>query len=113
LLADLAHLCEVSGLAAVVDAHRVPLSPAARAALASRPALRADVLGGGDDYEILFTAPSAARDALERLSREVDVPITAIGWMQSLANAGERRIAVVDASGRPFALPGRAGWTHF
>ena len=113
LLADLAHLCEVSGLAACVDAHRVPLSPAARAALASQPALRADVLTGGDDYEILFTAPPAARAALESLSRELDVPITAIGRMRALGTAGERRIAVVDESGRPVALPGRAGWTHF
>jgi thiamine-monophosphate kinase len=113
LLADLAHLCEVSGLAACVDAHRVPLSPAARAALASQPALRADVLTGGDDYEILFTAPRAARAALESLSRELDVPIAAIGRMQSVASAGARPIAIVDRTGRPLALPGRAGWTHF
>ncbi len=61
LLADLGHLCTASGVGARITAAAVPLSDAARAAVAVEPTLMATVLGGGDDYELLFTAPPAAR----------------------------------------------------
>ena len=83
LLADLRHLCEASELAAVIEAPRVPLSTAARAALATNSGHITTVLTGGDDYEILFTAPPAALDELTELSQTLDVPITAIGRMES------------------------------
>ena len=58
LAADLGHICATSGVGGVVEAARVPLSDAARQALAADPGLLDDVLGGGDDYELLFTAPA-------------------------------------------------------
>ncbi len=58
LVADLGHLCDASALAGVIEAARVPLSPATQAALARDPARLASVLGGGDDYELLFAAPA-------------------------------------------------------
>lgn len=57
LAGDLAKMARVSGVGAVVEAAHVPLSPAAREAIALRPALFETALTGGDDYEILFTAP--------------------------------------------------------
>ncbi|OGA60867.1 MAG: thiamine-phosphate kinase [Betaproteobacteria bacterium RIFCSPLOWO2_12_FULL_65_14] len=105
LVADLGHVCEVSGLAAVVEAARVPLSAAARAVLAASPERITTVLTGGDDYEILFTARAAAAGVL-------DVPITPIGRMHAPAAGSEDRVAVVDARGQPLAL-GRRGWAHF
>ena len=60
LIADLGHICEVSDLAAIVEAGRVPLSQAARAAIETAPGHGlATALTGGDDYEILLTAPPA------------------------------------------------------
>ncbi len=56
LAGDLAKLCRVSGVGAVVDAPLVPLSEAAREAIALAPNLLETALTGGDDYEILFTA---------------------------------------------------------
>jgi thiamine-monophosphate kinase len=79
LLADLRHICEVSELTAVIGAPRVPLSAAARAALAADSGRIRTVLTGGDDYEILFTAPPVALNELTELSRTLDVPIAAIG----------------------------------
>ena len=64
LLADLGHLCEASGLSAVVEAPRVPLSTAARAVLTTDSGHITTVLTGGDDYEILFTAPPEAVNEL-------------------------------------------------
>ncbi len=57
LAGDLAKLCRASGVSAVVEAVRVPLSDAAREAIRLRPSLFETALTGGDDYEILFTAP--------------------------------------------------------
>ena len=56
LAGDLAKLCRASSVAAEIDVARVPLSDAARAAIAAEPALIETVLTGGDDYEIVADA---------------------------------------------------------
>jgi len=70
LAADLAHLCEASGVGARVEGAAVPVDPAA-AALGAW--LRTDpltwALSGGEDFELLFTTsapPAAVRKALAR-----------------------------------------------
>lgn len=112
LLADLRHICDASELAAVIEASRVPLSTAARAALATAAERLLTVFTGGDDYEILFTAPPAALDELTELSQTLDVPITAIGRMESPSMGKKAQITVLDESGEPLAFD-RSGWTHF
>jgi thiamine-monophosphate kinase len=112
LLADLRHICEVSKLAAIVEAPRVPLSTAVRAALATNSEHLTAVFTGGDDYEILFTAPPAALSKLTELSQTFGVPITAIGRMESLSIGKRAQITVLDESGEPLTFD-RSGWTHF
>ena len=112
LLADLQHICEVSELAAVIEAPRVPLSTAARAALATSSERITTVLTGGDDYEILFTAPPVALNELTELSQMLDVPITAIGRMESQSIGKETQVTVLDESGESLTFD-RSGWTHF
>jgi thiamine-monophosphate kinase len=112
LLADLGHLCEASELSAVIEAPRVPLSTAARAVLATDSGHMATVLAGGDDYEILFTAPPEAVSELAELSRTLDVPITSIGRMRSPSIGKQSHITVLDESGEPLIFD-RRGWTHF
>lgn len=106
LIADLGHIADTSGVAAVVEAAAVPLSRAAAAALALDPALRDAVLGGGDDYELLFTAPPEAADRLAALAGEIGLPITAIGRIE-----GGKGVRVVDAAGGEISLR-VAGFTH-
>ncbi|HEY0836767.1 MAG TPA: AIR synthase-related protein, partial [Azospirillum sp.] len=109
LVADLAHLAEESGCAAVLHAGRVPLSVAARAVVGGDAGRLALALTGGDDYELLFTAPAERRDALAAVAAETGVPITEIGRLE----AGEAgAVRVLDDSGAALALPAR-GWTHF
>ncbi|WP_096702964.1 thiamine-phosphate kinase [Magnetospirillum sp. 15-1] len=109
LVQDLGHLCRASGLAAGIGAGRVPLSPAAAAALATDQSLLASVLAGGDDYEVLFTAPPKAAEDIARLSVELDVALTAIGSMV----AGEAgKVTVTGPDGRELAV-GQGGWRHF
>ncbi len=106
LVADLGHLAANSKLGAVIEQKLVPLSPATAAAVAKQPALMERVLTGGDDYEILFTAPASADKLLGTLSRETGVPITRIGRMEP-----GKGVRVIDTSGRPRRLAA-GGWTH-
>lgn len=107
LVADLGHICEVSGVGAVVEVALLPLSHAAKASLAGEPALLASVLGGGDDYELLFTAPPATEATLAELGARLGVAVTVIGRIE--AGQGVR---VLDPEGHPVAVP-VAGYQHF
>jgi thiamine-monophosphate kinase len=109
LVADLRHICEVCRLAATVEAAHVPLSGAAREAIGAKRERLALALTGGDDYEILFTAPKSAEASLARLAAEVGVPITAIGEMVSAAAPA---VTVRDERGRTLTFASE-GWTHF
>jgi thiamine-monophosphate kinase len=95
----------------------VPSSPcgAARAAaLAALPdADFADecILGGGDDYELAFTAPSAKRGEVESAGRAAGVQVTRIGWIV----AGTPEVRVL-AGGKPVAASSNdahRGFDHF
>ena len=108
LIADLGHLCRASGLRAEIQAPLLPLSDAAKAALeAGVGEGLATLVSGGDDYEILFTAPDSSDQALKDLSRELGLPLTRIGRM----SAGEG-VALFDGAGHEIALS-RAGYNHF
>ncbi|PWC33082.1 thiamine-phosphate kinase [Azospirillum sp. TSO35-2] len=113
LVADLGHLCEESGCAGLLRADVVPLSPAARGAIDGDPARLALALTGGDDYELLFSAPPAAREALARLAADSGVAITEIGELLPAGTDAEAgAVTVLDTAGAPMALPHR-GWDHF
>jgi thiamine-monophosphate kinase len=107
LVADLGHICETSGVAATVELPRVPLSPAARAVVASDATLPAALATAGDDYELLFAAPPDEDSEIVSLSQNLGLPIAEIGIIE--AGAGVR---LVDASGREVPVP-TAGWRHF
>ena len=107
LVADLGHICETSGLGAVVEEDSAPLSPAVREALREHPALIAPVLTGGDDYEILFTVPATAREKVAALARKLNLPLTRIGTMRSGSGV---KVLCEDGSERALDV---AGWQHF
>lgn len=104
LAADLGHICEASGAGAEIEGGLVPLSAAARATLASGQAGLAELVTGGDDYELCFTLPAGtpAPDAVK-----TEVACTRIGRM--VAGAGLRLLA---ADGRALPLD-RTGFRHF
>ena len=81
LTGDLGHILEQSGVGADVDLAAVPRSPTLDRLLAGAGrAIALDcVLGGGDDYELCFTAPAAAADRVARIAAANDVPLTRIG----------------------------------
>jgi thiamine-monophosphate kinase len=79
LAGDLAKMMRASGLSAIVDVERVPLSSAARAAVHSDPGLIDRMLTGGDDYEILCAVPRQQLRPLQAAAAAVGVPFTEIG----------------------------------
>ncbi|ARJ65557.1 thiamine-phosphate kinase [Magnetospirillum sp. ME-1] len=109
LVQDLGHLCRASGLAARIEAERVPLSAAAAGVLAADQSLLASVLAGGDDYEVLFTAPAGAERAVIALSAELGVALTPVGSMVA-GQAG--KVTVLGADGGEIVID-RGGWRHF
>jgi len=79
LLADAAQVAQASGVQLHIDRDAVPLSDAARSVVAQDAALWHTVMSGGDDYELLFTAPAAQRDAIAALGSALALPLTRIG----------------------------------
>jgi thiamine-monophosphate kinase len=96
---DAGRLARASGLRAVIEKGRLPVSPALAAFAALGDADPLDgILSGGDDYELLFAAPASAREAVEALASR-EVPVTRVGHLEHGAGAvlrgeeGEREIA--------------------
>jgi thiamine-monophosphate kinase len=97
LSTDLAHLCEESGVAAEVDAGLLPIHPAAHLAQA---------LDGGEDYELLFTAPQSAR-----MPHAISgVPVTCIGRIVRRRQSSPL-VTLVTSQGKQPLEP--RGWQHF
>lgn len=106
LLADLGHVLERSGVGATLRLEALPRSETLGLHLPEPAALEC-LLAGGDDYELLFTAPPANRAAVDLAALEAGVPVTRIGEIRSGAG-----MEVLDADGT--ALPvARRGFDHF
>ncbi len=109
LMGDLGHIAAASGLAAELWAEMVPLSAAVRARMGADGLEKA--VTGGDDYELLFTAPAARRQDLAALERSLDLRLTRIGRMMP-AEGPDQPVRLLDGEGRPLAPP-RPGYRHF
>jgi thiamine-monophosphate kinase len=98
LSGDLSHILRASGVGARIDAD----AAAGRLGIAA-PALgtelrRACAMAGGDDYELAFTAPPAAREAVIAAGQATGTPLARIGGIEA-----EPGLRVVDAQGAPVA----------
>jgi thiamine-monophosphate kinase len=96
LLGDLGHILKQSAVGA-----RIATASAAGLMAAAAGSLPVDrriefVLAGGDDYELLFTAPPARRDAVRAAAAAADTPVTRIGQIEA-----ETGLRLVDGAGRP------------
>jgi thiamine-monophosphate kinase len=106
LLADAGHIAHASRLAVAIERERVPLSAAARRILAGEPSLWANVLGGGDDYELVIAVPSRKEPALQAAARAAKVKIACIGGF------ARGRGVELTVGGKPVRAP-RKGYVHF
>jgi thiamine-monophosphate kinase len=106
LLADLGHITQASGVGATLEWSAIPLSDAARSIGPQVADMKAVVLSGGDDYELVFTAPPGAVSALIALSARLSMPISRIGVVN--ATSGVR---VTDEDGRDVRIE-KTGYSH-
>jgi len=107
LVADLTHICQASALSARVLVGKIPVASCVRSHFADTAIQKA--LSGGEDYELLFTAPKKIIDNVSSILEPVGCPVTVIGEM--VADSGSK-VILLDRDGRTIRLPG-PGWDHF
>ena len=105
LLGDLGHILQRSGVGATLRLDALPRSAALRHQDDSMQ--RRCLLTGGDDYELLFTAPPPADAAVRNAARAAGVEVISIGRIEA-----EPGLRVQGADGRPTAHDERA-FDHF
>ena len=108
LFSDIAHMCRASGVSAKVDDEAIPLSDAAKSAIAAEPSLLKTALTGGDDYQCLMAVPPEQEEAFKGLCVEKSFKMQKIGVFTNLTeplfqltNGGEHLGGELD------------GFTHF
>ncbi len=113
LVGDLGHILKASGVGACIDSAIAIdlLASKAHVTLASgqfdAEAALEYVLAGGDDYELVFTAPPAARDAVQAAAARAGTPVSRIGRIEAAPG-----LRLVDAAGQ--AITRRfASFDHF
>jgi thiamine-monophosphate kinase len=108
LAGDLAKLCGVSGVSAVIDAPSIPLSAAAAALLARGTVSIETIVSSGDDFEILCTIPEDSFEAFVQAASHAGVAVTSIGMVV----AGSSVPSFLDGEGGEIVLP-RLSYSHF
>jgi thiamine-monophosphate kinase len=108
LLADLGHILELSSVGACLHTEKLPLSPhfLERFPVSDQASL-AMALAGGEDYELLFTAPPGKIPAARALMDEIGTAVTVIGTITV-----DRGLAVIGPDGAEFTVQGK-GYDHF
>ena len=110
LLADVGHICERSNVAAIIEWEAIPSSPVVRAHAQTDRGARS-LLGGGDDYELCFTAPPSRRSRVTAAAARARVPVTLVGRIAKRPRSGPA-VTVLDSIGKP--LKARVqGYDHF
>lgn len=104
--ADLGHILEASTVGARLEQAQFPLSPGFSRALAEDSSFFELALGGGEDYELLFTVPADKEHLLSTVV--ADVPVTRIGTVTE----ADQGFLLVDEAGQARTLKAK-GFNHF
>lgn len=113
LLGDLGHILIASGVGAELYPETLLQSAAVSDAVRQQPPELAwtCALAGGDDYELVFTAPPTARAAVQAAAERAHTTITRMGRVTA-----ERGVRLLGADGHalpPDRLPALRGFDHF
>ena len=106
LLADLTHICRLSGVGATVEYHAIPVSGIGVKHIGTEAGRNA-ILAGGDDYELCFTAHPNSRESIQELADVLGMPITRIGQIKR-----GKGVSLLNKDGKPVQIDGR-GYDHF
>ncbi len=105
-LGDLQHLCKCSDLAAFVNLSFLPISSylqefVNRSSDTQKEHLLNLILNGGNDYELIFTAPPSEGDHLEFLAKHLNIPLTAVGHLGPYEEGDSSRIQLLNEHSQP------------
>lgn len=104
LVSDLGHICKASGFGAEIETDKLPVRAEVKTAFGDQALDLA--LSGGEDYQLLLTAPHSVMEAVQKVC---SYPISVIGEVKD-GPAGQ--IVLIDKSGN-HTSPAAAGWDHF
>lgn len=108
-VSDIKHICEESGLGAMIWSDKLPVSDAAKkVAKAFSKDVLEFALFGGEDYELAFTAPEKHMDKILAGLEKIGVSATIIGRMNK--DKPHVRVLAKDGSSIDFS---KSGWDHF
>lgn len=108
LTLDLERITVQQGVGARIDLDRIPVSDEyARRVAGYADEFFADALGGGEDYELLFTSSPGRRDDVREISAALDILITEIGEVVS-----DPALTVLGRDGKEVSIK-RKGFIHF
>jgi thiamine-monophosphate kinase len=106
LLQDCAQISGASNRQIILRQKLIPHSAAAQQLLQQNPDLQTAILSGGDDYELLFTAPAAAQQKIAEIAKKLALNITEIGVVQMGSG-----VVLLDANGANIT-PTKLGYSH-
>ncbi len=98
LVQDLGHICTASNVGAVIYSDKIPTTNNQQLITA---------LSGGDDYELIFTAPPDKKQAIEQISTSLNLPLTIIG---NITNG--KSLTVLDKNNNIIQID-KKGFSHF
>ena len=106
ILKDLGRLIRKSGKGATVELTDIPLSSPV-AAERARTGDWFPILGGGEDYELVFTVPEPEWERIQEIGHQLGVAVSSIGAVT------EGDELCLTQKGEPIPLPSRLGYDHF
>ena len=78
VMADLQHICEASGVGAIINIDRLPVSEALMKFYKNKPEWK-DIITAGDDYELCFTCPQSQVSEIQKTLKSYHVSMSCIG----------------------------------
>jgi thiamine-monophosphate kinase len=106
LLSDLGHILKASNVGADIHLEKLPCSIFISRHLHEKQ-IQHCLLAGGDDYVLCFTAPQNNRNMIEKVGKDLNLPIALIGNIH--AGFG---LTVLDANNEPISIE-KTGYDHF
>lgn len=114
LIAELEHIAQNSQVAMKIDIDQVPVSDSYRQYVSAGGALDL-ALTGGDDYQLLFTAPTDRQQQIKDLSEALGIKISKIGQVLDRMNGNIESDYPLQLHfhDKPFKLQDNSGYQHF
>jgi thiamine-monophosphate kinase len=104
LLADFGHILKLSKIGATLNWEAIPKLSIGKSIAAAT--LQEATLGGGDDYELCFTAPESVHEQIIEIGKQLNIQLSCIGVTHH-----EYGLRVLDGD-QPLEIK-KAGYDHF